>query len=145
MDRFHAVNSSKGCVLEVNLEYHKELRESHNEYPLAPMLSNYQLKIAGFYNIPIGTVNKLVPNLLIKKVMCFITKIYNLFKVRLEAKKIHHVLEFSQSQWLKQYVEFDTQKRIGREKNGGKDAKALYKLMNKAVYGKIMENLRNRF
>ena len=109
------------------------------------MLSNYQLKIAAFYNIPIGTVNKLVPNLLIKKVMCFITKIYNLFKVRLEAKKIHHVLEFNQSQWLKQYVEFDTQKRIGREKNGGKDAKALYKLMNKAVYGKIMENLRNRF
>ena len=87
MDRFHAVNSSKGCVLEVNLEYHKELRELHNEYPLAPMLSNYQLKIAGFHNIPIGTVNKLVSNLLTNKVMCFIMKIYDLFKVRLETKK----------------------------------------------------------
>ena len=47
-------NSSKGCVLELDLEYPQELRELHNDYPLAPdkievkreMLSNYQLKIA---------------------------------------------------------------------------------------------------
>ena len=60
----------KDWNLEVHLEYPKELRELHNEYSLAPdemeikreMLSNYQLKIADFYNIPIGTVKKLVPN-----------------------------------------------------------------------------------
>ena len=54
-------NSSKGCVLEVNLEYPKELRKSHNDYPLAPdkreikreMLSDDQIKITDFYNIPI--------------------------------------------------------------------------------------------
>ena len=28
-------NSSKGCVLEVDLEYLKELRELHSDYPLA--------------------------------------------------------------------------------------------------------------
>ena len=57
-------NSSKGCVLEVDLEYPKELRELHNDYPLAPdkieikreILSNYQLKNADLYNIPIGNV-----------------------------------------------------------------------------------------
>ena len=31
----HTSNSSKGCVLEVDLEYPKELRELHNHYPLA--------------------------------------------------------------------------------------------------------------
>ena len=29
-------NSSKGCVLEVDLEYPKELRELNIDYPLAP-------------------------------------------------------------------------------------------------------------
>ena len=29
-------NSSKGYVLKVDREYPKELRESHNDYPLAP-------------------------------------------------------------------------------------------------------------
>ena len=41
-------------------------------------------------------------------------------------------------------LDFNTQKRIEAEKNGGKDGKALYKLMNNSVYGKTMENLRNR-
>ena len=61
-------NSSKDCVLEIDLEYPKELHELHNDYPLAPdkreikreILSNYQLKIANFWNIPIGNAKKLV-------------------------------------------------------------------------------------
>ena len=67
-------NSSKGCILEVDLEDPKELRELHSDYPLAlnkieikrELLSDYQLKIADLYNIPIGNVKKLVPNFLIK-------------------------------------------------------------------------------
>ena len=66
----YASNSSKGCVLEVDLEYPKELRELHYDYPLAPykieigreMLTEYQLKIADLYNTPTGNVKKLVPN-----------------------------------------------------------------------------------
>ena len=55
------------------------------------------------------------------------------------------VLEFNQSQWLKQYLELNTKKGIEAEKKtGNKDGKALYKLMNNFVYGKTMENLRNR-
>ena len=67
-----------------------------------------------------------------------------LLKNRIQAKKIYCVLEFNQSQWPKQYIEFNTQKRIEAEKNGDQDGKALYKLMNNAVYGKTMGNLRNR-
>ena len=56
-------NSSKGCLLEVDLKYPKELRELHNCYPFAPdkieikrEMYNYQLKIANFYNYAIGNV-----------------------------------------------------------------------------------------
>ena len=60
-------NSSKGFGSEVDLKYPKELRELHNDYPLAPdkienkrkMLSEYQLKTV--YNIPIGNAKKIVP------------------------------------------------------------------------------------
>ena len=57
-------NSSKECVLEVELEYLKELRLLNNNYHLAPdekeikreMLSEYQLTIVDSYNITIGNV-----------------------------------------------------------------------------------------
>ena len=71
-------------------------------------------------------------------------KLTNLLETRIKTKKIHRVLEFNQSQWLKPYTEFNIQKRIGAEKNNNKDGKPLYKLMNNAIYGKTMENLRNR-
>ena len=65
-------NSSKGCVLEIDLEYPKELHELHSDYPLVPdeieikreMLSEYQLNIADLYNIPIRNVINLLPNFL---------------------------------------------------------------------------------
>ena len=64
MDKYTS-NSSKGCVLEVDLEYPQELCELHNDYLLAPhkigMLSKYQLMIADHYHIPVGNVRKLVP------------------------------------------------------------------------------------
>ena len=63
-------NTSKGWVLKVDLEYLKELRELHNDYPLAlvkiemkrEMLFEYQLKIPDLYSIPICSVKKLLPN-----------------------------------------------------------------------------------
>ena len=68
-------NSSKRCVLNVYLEYSKELGELHNDYPLAPdkieskteILLEYQLTIADLCNIPIGHVKKLVPNVFDKE------------------------------------------------------------------------------
>ena len=68
-------NSSKGCVLEFDLEYPKELWKLYNDYPLASdkieikteMLSDYILKIADLYNIPIDNDKKLLPNLFEKE------------------------------------------------------------------------------
>ena len=111
-------NSSKGCVLKVDLEYPKELHELHNDYPLAPdkmkirreMLSEYQLKIADFYNIPIGKVKQLVPNLFDKERYLIHYENYQLYlRLGLKQKNVHRVLEFNHSQWLKQYIEFNKQ------------------------------------
>ena len=107
------------------------------------MLYDFQLNLADPCNIPIINIIKLLPNFLIKKNMicCQNLKLYLWFGLRL--KRIYCLLEFNQSQWLKQYNEFNTQKRIKAEKHGDKDGKALYKLMSNAIYGRIMKNLRN--
>ena len=65
-------------------------------------------------------------------------------RLGLKLKKINRILEFNQSQWLKPYFEFNNQKGMEAEKNDDKDRKALYKLMNNAIYEKTMENLRYR-
>ena len=80
-------NSSKGCVLEIDLKYSKELRELHNGYHLAAdkitikreILYNYQLKIAEFYNIPTGIVKKMVPNFFDKDKCVIYYKILQLY------------------------------------------------------------------
>ena len=66
----YSSHSWKGCILEVEVEYFKELCELYNDYPLAAdkieikreILSIYQYKVPDFKTIPIGNVKKLVPN-----------------------------------------------------------------------------------
>ena len=90
-------NSSKGCVLEVDLEYLKELRELHNDYLLAPdkieikreMFSNYQLNIFNIYNIPIGNVKKLGPNFFDKeKYVIYYENLQLYLRLELKLKKL---------------------------------------------------------
>ena len=57
----------------------------------------------------------------------------------LKLKKIHGILKFKQKDWMKPYIDFNTQKR----KEAINDAdKNLFKLLNNAVYDKTKENLR---
>ena len=65
-------------------------------------------------------------------------------RLGLEIKKVHHVLEFDQSKWLKLYIKFNTQRKNRSRKNGDKYEKAFYKLINSGVHSKAMENVRNR-
>ena len=54
---------------------------------------------------------------------------------------MHRILEFKQSAWMKPYINFNTQKR--KEATNEADKKNS-KLLNNAVYGKTIENMRKR-
>ena len=143
-------DSKRGLILEVNLEYPKELHDLHNEYPLAPekirvtedMLSNYCEKIAAKYNISTGLVSKLIPNLRNKEKYVLHYRNLQLYtNLGLKVTKVHRVLQFDQSPWLKQYIDFNTEKRKNAKNAFEKD---FFKLLNNACFGKTMENLRKR-
>ena len=146
----YKADGKKGLILEVDLEYPQELHDLHNDYPLAPektkvstgMLSNYCKRIADKYNISIGQVNKLIPTLRDKKEYVLHYRNLQLYlDLGLNIKKVHRVLRFDQSPWLKQYIDFNTEKRKYAKNAFEKD---FFKLLNNACFGKTMENLRKR-
>ena len=116
----HKADGKKGLISEVDLEYPQELHDLHNDYPLAPektkvssgMLYEYCKKIADKYNISIGLVNKLIPTLRDKEGYVLHYRNLQLYlDLGLKIKKVHRVLKVDQSPWLKQYIDFNTEKR----------------------------------
>ena len=143
-------DSKKGFIAEVNLEYPEELHDLHNDYPLAPekvkvtkdMLSDYCQNIAEKYSISTGLVHKLIPTLGNKeKYVLHYRNLQLYINLGLKVTKVHQVLEFNQSPWLKQYIDFNTEKRKNAKNAFEKD---FFKLMNNSVFGKTMENIRKR-
>ena len=140
-------NSPTGYILEVDLGYCKEPHDSHNYYPLYPekievgydMLSEYLKDIPDSYAIKVGGVKKLIPNLGDK--ITYVVHYKNLqcyLSLGIKLVKIHRILKFKQSNWLKSY----TAKK--RQESLHEFSKGLYKLLNKCIYGKSIENIRKR-
>jgi len=139
-----------GHILEVDLEYPKELHDKHNEYPFCPehmvvtneMLSPYQIDVAEKHSIKCSGVTKLIPSLLKKnKYIIHERNLKQAIDAGLLLKKIHRVLRFKQKPWMKEYIDFNTEKRKLAKNDFEKD---FFKLMNNSVFGKSMENIRKR-
>lgn len=145
-------NSAKGLILilEVDLEYPSSLHRLHNDHPLTAeklkvteeMLSRYWETIRKTYKISFGQVKKLIPTLSSEERYVLHYRNLQLYlDLGLKLKKVHCVLEFHQSPWLRQYIDFNAQKRMNAKNSFEKD---FFKLMNNSVFGKTMENIIKR-
>jgi len=118
------------CILEVDLEYPKELHDLHNDYPLAPE------------SLKLGVVDKLIPNLSDKHhyaVHYENLKLYD--SLGLKVSRVHRGIQFKESDWIKKYIDLNISLRTKASNDFVKD---FYKLMNNSVFGKTMENIENR-
>ena len=125
LDKFDVMSinekSDTGYFLEVDLEYPDELHELHNDYPLAPeklavtnnMLSKYcKKKNADKYDIEVGDVKKFISNLKnkTKYVLHYRNLQLDLF-LGMKLTKIRRMSKFKQSNWMRKYIDFNTEKR----------------------------------
>jgi hypothetical protein len=141
-------DAETGYILEVDLEYPDSLHDAHNDYPLAPennikgIPSKYIKARMEELKLKTASVGKLIPNLNSK--IRYITHYRNLqfyIDQGMILKKVHRVIQFTQSKWLKNYIDFNTTQRSKTKFEHEKD---FFKLMNNCIYGKTCENLRNR-
>ena len=121
---------SMPCILEVDLTYPEKLHDLHNDYPLAPE------------RVTVNKVEKLIPNLNDKKNYVIHHETLKLYlSLGLKLTKIHRGITFEESAWLKPYIDLNTNLRAKATNDFEKD---FFKLMNNSVFGKTMENIRNR-
>ena len=110
------------------MEYPKELHENHNKLPF--LVEKMKTKRGG-----------LVSNLEDKKgYVVHIKALNQALRHGLKLKKLHRVIEFQQSKWMKAYIMLNTRLRKDAKNEFEKD---FFKLMNNSVFGKTMENIRN--
>ena len=101
-------------------------------------LSDYSLEIANAHNIT--KVKKLVPNLMSKNNYVIHNRnLQQCLELGIKLKKIHRVLKRKQKDWSKPYIDFNNQKRKEATNEADKNHS---KLLNNAIYGKTMENMR---
>jgi hypothetical protein len=118
------------CILEVDLEYPDDLHDLHNDYPLA------------HERIMVNGVEKLIPNLKNKKkYVLHHTNLKQYLSMGLKLTKVHRGVKFLEMDWMKEYIQLNTDLRTKGTTDIEKD---FFKLMNNSVFGKTMENVRNR-
>ena len=121
-------DNDKGYILEVDVKYPLKLHDLHSDLP--------------FFHKRMKTdkCKKLVCNLRNKKkYVVHIRSLKQALNHGLKLKKVHRIIEFNQEAWLKPYTDMNTELRKIAKNDFEKD---FFKLMNNAVFGKTIENVR---
>ena len=93
-------NRGLGYLLEVDVKYPKELHDHHNDLPFM------------CEKIRVNGVEKLVPNLHDKKkYIVHVKALKQVLDHGLVSERIHRVIQFKQSVWMKEYIDFNTRLR----------------------------------
>lgn len=118
-----------GYVFEVDLLYPDSLHDDHNAFPLAPEKMNGKLMLTLFskskYTVHIQTL-----------------KVY--IDLGLVITHVYRILKFRHKRWLSDYIDHNTVLRNDAKECNDVSKANFYKLMNNAVYGKTMENVKKR-
>ncbi|XP_031633841.1 uncharacterized protein LOC116347406, partial [Contarinia nasturtii] len=101
-----------GYIFEVDLHYPESLHDMHNDFPLC----------AEKRRLPDDAMLKLA------------------LRHGMILKKVHRILKFRQSAWLKEYIDLNTEMRTKAKNDFEKN---FFKLMNNSIFGKTMESVRN--
>ncbi|GBC43839.2 uncharacterized protein LOC105317732 [Rhizophagus irregularis DAOM 181602=DAOM 197198] len=144
--------AKRGSAWEVKLRYLENLHPAHSDYLLCPErrivkqneLSPYQNndlidKLSGG---KFAETEKLVATLETKdRYIIHYRNLQQCLELGMELEHVYRVLEFDQSPWLELYITANTIRRRDAKNAFEKD---LWKLMNNAVFGKTMEDVRHR-
>lgn len=126
--------STKGYILEVDLEYPENLHEPHEDLPFCIKNQKPQHNLSNDQKLIASLDDKI-------KYVIHERNLRQCLKAGLKLKKIHRVLEFDQSAWLKPYIDLNTFLRSQALSAFEKD---FYKFMNNSIFGKTIEDVEKR-
>ena len=138
-------DSNIGYTFSVDLHYPDELHDHHNNYPLA--CENMQTKKEYLNewqqeNYKESKIKKLLLTFFDKKDYVINYRLLKLYlQLGLKIKKVNKVLQYKQENFMESYILKNTNERKQAKNDFEKD---FYKLMNNSVYGKTLENVKNR-
>ena len=139
-------------ILEVDLEYPRELHDRDDDYPLAPELLEITTEMLSekhhtlrrkYYGASNPFSRKLVCSLLPRKHYVVYGELLKFYLERgLKVTKVHRGIKFETQAMLQPYIDYNTKQRAA---SGTDECKrAFYKMMNNAPYGKTIENVGKR-
>ena len=146
-----ADDAETGYLVEADLEFPRELHDKFKHFPPCPeslkpneeWFSDYQKEVREQTHSNVNS-QKLTPHLMKHEKYCLHYR--NLKFIQKLGVKItlHRVISFKQSRWMADYINNNNRLRTEAKKNDDEFLVSLFKLLNNSVFGKTMEDVRNR-